>query len=182
MKRIKTRPSTIAEFWTTHTDETGFEPAATDQEPGCMICGFSPRLRHELLFPDQVLPWSRCRGKFAAWNKSGLVRGHLHSAALGGSDSPDNLLMICEKCNRTMPQFRCRIKALQHLRDAEWVYEAWLGQVMFMRYASDPILRQTLESEAAKIRKRFDEIRKAEEEAYAPVQTSSGSGRVEAWL
>jgi len=167
MKRaqIKTTPAQIAEFWSEHIDPNGFETAASDRL-GCMICGMDCELRHELLHQGHELPWARCRNRFTAWNKSGLVRGHLHSAALGGSDSPENLLMICDHCNSWMPQFNCRNKALQHLRDADWVNERWHQNFEFMLWIRNPMNRAAALQEAERKRKQVDEIKQITAEAY----------------
>lgn len=93
MAGVKISRAKIAEYWL--GSEEGrrrypSNPALMDfGEPHCFACGEPGR------WPEGRL-WS-------LWNQSGLERCHLVPRMLGGADTPENLVLLCNECHHEAP-------------------------------------------------------------------------------
>jgi 5-methylcytosine-specific restriction endonuclease McrA len=95
VRRITTSKARIAEYW------LGTEPGRARLpgnaalmdfgEPSCFACGFMATDPDE---PPRL--WS-------VWNRARLQRCHLVPRMLGGADTPENLVLLCDSCHRDAP-------------------------------------------------------------------------------
>lgn len=94
--KIRTLPREIVLWWRDHfEDEWADHPQRFDwQEPVCWACGVPG----------------------GSVGKPGLHRGHLVDAAFRGADVPENLVLLCYRCNLLMPAFNNRSRAIDWLR------------------------------------------------------------------
>lgn len=91
----RTRKSAIAEYWLdTHEGYArlpGNSALIDVGEPSCFACGWMAT------DPDlEPVLWD-------VWNKAMLQRCHLVPRALGGADTPSNLVLLCARCHREAP-------------------------------------------------------------------------------
>ena len=94
--------STIVDWWVDHWE--GEMTKGYWDEPFCFRCGWVPPFD-----PFTGDPW-----KVGGW----LERAHLKDWALGGSNSPDNLVPLCPTCHKAMPSFGSSIDALVWIDEA----------------------------------------------------------------
>lgn len=92
---IRTRRSAIAEYWLGSEEGRARLPeneALIDfGEPHCFACAWSATGPDE---PPEL---------WRVWNRAALQRCHLIPAALGGEDSPRNLVLLCARCHSEAP-------------------------------------------------------------------------------
>ncbi|MCW2994324.1 MAG: hypothetical protein JWQ18_1819 [Conexibacter sp.] len=92
--RIQTKKAAIAQYWLDTDEGLARLPrneAANWDLPACFACGFSGTDDD-----DAVAEWK-------LWNRAVLERCHLVPAALGGSDEPSNLVLLCRRCHQDAP-------------------------------------------------------------------------------
>lgn len=93
--RIKTKKAEIARYWL--DTPTGLErlpdncAIGGELEPCCFACGF-----------DAVGCDVSAEG-WDGWEAAALDRCHLIPRALGGDESPANLVLLCRRCHRDAP-------------------------------------------------------------------------------
>jgi hypothetical protein len=77
------------------------------QTPHCFRCDEYMPWGSSILLPYAHVPFSTELNEEQKWNISGkwLERAHLVDRALGGPDSPDNMVMLCHGCHVVMPSF-----------------------------------------------------------------------------
>jgi hypothetical protein len=92
---IKTRKAAIAEYWLgTHEGRARLPGNAALMdlgEPSCFACGWMAADADA----EPVL--------WRVWDEAFLERCHLVPHALGGPDSPDNLVLLCGRCHSDAP-------------------------------------------------------------------------------
>lgn len=74
-ENIKTAPRQIVEYWSKKVSEMDISVDWSEAEKYCWRCG----------------------------NSENLQRAHIVPDSLGGFDSPDNLILLCEKCHTEAP-------------------------------------------------------------------------------
>lgn len=81
----------VAEYWESRPLPGGQHVPIIDVgEPECFACGWSPL--------DRVRP---TRKKINIWK--GLQRAHVVARSLGGPNTVDNLVLLCDSCHRESP-------------------------------------------------------------------------------
>jgi hypothetical protein len=93
--RCKTSKAAIAEYWLDTEEGRCALPANAAMidwgEPSCFACGWMAT------DPDEEpILWR-------VWNRAQLQRCHLIPHALGGDDSPPNLVLLCSRCHSEAP-------------------------------------------------------------------------------
>jgi hypothetical protein len=84
----------IAEHWASSPDRGRFARRLLDLgEPSCFACGW---------YRER---WDKPNTPSARWNRSGLERAHIVPDSLGGSSTPDNLLLLCKPCHIDSPDW-----------------------------------------------------------------------------
>lgn len=91
------RPSkwVIAQYWaaSTELDREVFAPYLSIDDPCCFACGwFSER-------------WKNGCSTKKAWERARLERAHVIPAGLGGSNKPDNIILLCTPCHEESPDW-----------------------------------------------------------------------------
>ena len=93
--RCRTSKSAIAEYWLGTEEGRARLPnnaAMIDRgEPSCFACGWMANARDE---PPEL---------WRVWNRAALQRCHLVPDALGGTDDPCNLVLLCARCHTEAP-------------------------------------------------------------------------------
>ena len=67
-------------------------------EPGCWACGFHYGIRYNIKRSDASL-----KTILGCWDKIPLQRCHITPRSLNGTDSVENLFLMCRECHDTMP-------------------------------------------------------------------------------
>jgi hypothetical protein len=88
--------SEILEFWKDRISETGL--FIDWGEPGCWACGFHYGVKYDTRSGDA--PWTEI---LKLWERIPLQRCHIVPRALGGSDNPENLFLMCRECHDSQP-------------------------------------------------------------------------------
>jgi 5-methylcytosine-specific restriction endonuclease McrA len=86
----------ICEHWKDHLPEVGI--LIDWREPGCWACGFNYGARYNIRRSDSS--WNSI---LDCWNKIPLQRCHIMPRSLGGTDSVENLFLMCRECHDVMP-------------------------------------------------------------------------------
>ena len=88
--------SEIFDYWKSRLSEHGI--FIDWGEPGCWACGFhygdKYDIRNSNAGRDAI---------FRCWDRIPLQRCHIVPRSLGGSDSPDNLFLMCRECHDHAP-------------------------------------------------------------------------------
>lgn len=88
--------SQIFEYWKNRLSDKGL--SIDWGEPSCWVCGFHYQSKYDTKRPDasreEIL---RC------WEKTPLQRCHLVPRSLQGSDSVENLFLMCRECHDLAP-------------------------------------------------------------------------------
>ena len=94
-RRIRTSKPKIAEYWLGTENGRARLPGNSALidfgEPSCFACGWMAT------DPDESPELWR------VWDRASLHRCHLVPAALGGRDTPDNLVLLCPRCHVEAP-------------------------------------------------------------------------------
>jgi hypothetical protein len=67
-------------------------------EPGCWACGFHYGDKYDIRSSNAA--WDVI---FRCWDRMPLQRCHIIPRSLGGSDTPDNLFLMCRECHDHAP-------------------------------------------------------------------------------
>jgi 5-methylcytosine-specific restriction endonuclease McrA len=116
--RIRTRKAEIARYWS--DTRAGLErlpencAIGGELEPCCFACGF-----------DAVRCDVSSEG-WDGWETAALDRCHLVPRALGGDESPSNLVLLCRPCHRDAPNVGDPSYMLRGITEREsWFEHMW---------------------------------------------------------
>jgi hypothetical protein len=87
---VKTRWE-IAEYWSKNWNSETAKFVVDLGEPSCFACGYYKQ------------KWDESEDAKTCWNKTGLHRAHIVANNIGGADSPENYLLLCERCHIQAP-------------------------------------------------------------------------------
>jgi HNH endonuclease len=85
----------IARWWIANPDPLYASFVCDLGEPSCFACGWY----------DQRAPTYPAVTLAVAWQVAKLERAHLRPHALGGSDEPSNIVMLCDICHHAAPDW-----------------------------------------------------------------------------
>lgn len=84
----------IAKYWIEGEGRNSLYVKVYDTgEPICFACGYHAEY------------WDRHKLSEEKWNKSSLDRAHIKPKSLGGSDTVDNLVLLCSRCHKEAPDY-----------------------------------------------------------------------------
>jgi hypothetical protein len=165
-KRKKVRITDVIAYWRQHAPEVFPDIHASFigwGEPFCFRCGWLAPLPEEIT----KSPWVAVGG----W----LELAHLHDHCAGGPDKPANLVPLCARCHRAMPEFKDGPEAaIAWVRDPQpiscpWWWQAatdgrW-GDVRFVRYPGWAALHRLFVRAHELVERHYEAVKDAERAA-----------------
>jgi hypothetical protein len=86
----------IFDFWKSRLHQHGI--FIDWGEPGCWACGFHYKVKYDIKHPEVCMA-----NILQLWNRIPLQRCHIVPRALGGTDNPNNLFLMCRECHDLAP-------------------------------------------------------------------------------
>ena len=85
---------TVAQYWASSPLGCDvFAPQLSIEDPCCFVCGW---------FAER---WKNGCSTRKAWERARLERAHIVPAGVGGSNEPDNIILLCAPCHEESPDW-----------------------------------------------------------------------------
>lgn len=106
--------SQIFDYWKDHLFDNGL--SIDFGEPSCWVCGFHYDGKYDIKRPNAS--WETILRR---WEKIPLQRCHIIPRSLDGSDSVENLFLMCRECHDTAPNTNIREIFFEWARAQNWL-------------------------------------------------------------
>ncbi len=105
----------IVSYWQKHAEDLGLDQDDLEN-PNCFACGIMPS---DLLgYISNTTEFGKGAPKVLRWSdQTRLQRAHIVAKSLGGEDTAENILMLCDLCHKESPDINDRELVLRWVRN-----------------------------------------------------------------